>query len=382
MRAEDILDALSGVDDRHITAASCRKKKFPRWAKALTAAACALLTVTVGIHTLYRFEFLTAGCGAWPGTIVGDAYYYRVPHSGIWKYTATSGAEFLLSTYWEDGTLINDYGLYFDRGRSLYVRPHDTGKVTRLYTAPFTQSSHIGLDLEPDGTVIVTVYNKNEKYYSQLRMDGQTGEILEILSHPTPYHSLELLYTQSTFQVGERIVKLEPVAESGLEWVPFTLTEDGSSILPEGIFLSQYPVYVGDDLYFDVDGTDEWQNSADAVTTSETVLLVRPDGTTRLLERPRYYYCGGNEKYLFYVDHSAREDRDYASAIGAYEIATGEYWSLSRIGGEDIDVYEFTTDGSILHSSCPWDDAQTLWHIVYENGRPAALKLIDADITQ
>ena len=377
MRAEDILDALGGVDERHIAAAaSHRKKKFPRWAKVLTTAACILLTVTVGIHTLYRFEFLTAGCSAWPGTIVGDAYYFRVGHSGIWKYTEASGAEFLLSTYWEDGTLINDYGLYFDRGRTVYVKAHDTGKVTRLYTASLTESTHTGLDLEPDGTVIVTVYNKNEKYYSQLRMDGQTGEILEILSHPTPYHSLELRYTQSTFQVGERVVTLVP-DDSNPNWGPCDLTENGVSILPEGVTLSRYPVRVGDDLYFNAG------NREDSAASAELVFLVRPNGEDRLLTRPNYYYCGGDENYLFYVDHSAGENGEgYAYQVGCYEIATGEYWPLTQEGGEGIDIYDFATDGSVLYSSCPWDDAQTLWHILREDGRPAVLQLIDTDITQ
>ena len=381
MRPDDILDALGSIEETHIHAAgTVRRKLRPRWGNALAAAACIVLVLTAGIDILARFEFLAAGWGAWPGTIIDDAYFFRIPHSGIWKYTPEEGASLQLSTFWEDGTLINRYGLYFDRGRSLYVKPHSTGKTEKLYTADWPESTHIGMDLQPDGTVIVTVYNKNEKTFSQLQLDGATGEILETVTPASDYSALSTRYTQTTFQVGSRIVKLEAVHDSGLEWTPYTLTENGVSIVPEGLYLSQYPVYVGDDLYFDVDDTDEWRNSSDAVSTSERVLLLRPDGTTRLLERPRYYYCGGSGEYLFYVDHSAREDEDYASAVGCYEIATGEYWALSRKGGEEIDIYDFATNGQVLYSSCPWDDAQILWQIAYEDGRPVSLQLTDENI--
>ena len=374
MRSDHILDAIGSVDERHI-AAAVKRRRFPRWAKALTAAACAALVLWAGIDALVRFEFLTAGCGAWPGTIIGDTYYYRVGHSGIWKYTEADGAEFLLSTYWEDGTLINDYGLYFDRGRSLYVRPHDTGRIIRLYTAPLMNSTHIGLDLEPDGTVIVTVYDKHAKIQSQLRLDGVTGEVLETATPPSPYNSKELTYTQSTFRVGDRVVKLVPVTDSEPDRTPYTLTENGVSLLPEGVYLSRYPIYVGDDLYFNADIRKA------GAATGETVFLVRPDGSDRLLERPAYYYCGGNEDYLFYVDHLGDDGTgSYASDVGCSELATGEYWTLPR--NSDIEVYEFATDGQVLYSSCPWDDAQVLWHIVYEDDRPAGLELADEDISR
>ena len=116
---------------------------------------------------------------------------------------------------------------------------------------------------------------------------------------------------------------------------------------------------------------------------SETVYLVRPNGEDRLLTRPDYYYCGGSEQYLFYVDHFAGESGEgYGYAVGCFEIATGEYWTLPRDGGEDIDIYDFSTDGQVIYSSCPWDHAQTLWHIMYEDGRPTALKLMDEDISE
>lgn len=382
MRPDDILDAIGGVDEQHIqSAGAARRKRLPRWARALATVACIVLVLAVGIDTLVRFEFLTAGCSAYPGTIIGDAYYYRVAHSGIWKYTEEDGAEFLLSTYWEDGTLINDYGLYFDRGRSLYVKAHDTGKVTRLYTASLTESSHIGLDLEPDGTVIVTIYNKHQEYYLQLRLDGITGEILETVTPITAYSADTLRYTQSTFQVGDRVVKLEPVVDSGLDWTPYTLTENGVCILPEGVYLGRWPEYVGDNLYFNADSREA------STASAETVFLVRPDGSDLLLSRPAHYYCGGDENFLFYVDYDTAANTDdtddgYHSQVGCYEIATGEYWLLPREGGEDIDVYEFASDGQVLYSSCPWDHAQALWHIVYENGRPASLKLVDEDISE
>ena len=45
------------------------------------------------------------------------------------------GTEKILSTYWYDGAIVNDYGVYFNRGRTLYVLPHATGKTEKLYTA-------------------------------------------------------------------------------------------------------------------------------------------------------------------------------------------------------------------------------------------------------
>ena len=137
MRAEDILNALDHVDPALVGAADRKPRLWPkRLRRFAAAAACFALVLGLGFHTLLRFDYFRSGCSAWPGSIVDGTYYFRVAHSGLWRWSEEGGTEKLLSTYWYDGSAVNGYGIYFSRGRTLYILPHATGKTEKLYTAP------------------------------------------------------------------------------------------------------------------------------------------------------------------------------------------------------------------------------------------------------
>ena len=182
MRAEDILNALDHVDPALVGAADRKPRLWPkRLRRFAAAAACFALVLGLGFHTLLRFDYFRSGCSAWPGSIVDGTYYFRVAHSGLWRWSEDGGTEKILSTYWYDGALVNGYGVYFNRGRTLYVLPHATGKTEKLYTAPRAKCTHIGFSLLTDGRVDLMVYDKDRQVGSEYLLDGVTGTVRETI---------------------------------------------------------------------------------------------------------------------------------------------------------------------------------------------------------
>lgn len=259
MKREEISDAMNLLDDDLVESTEKIRKTVRRspkrtWVKWAAAAACLCLIVAGAINTLLRFDYFTAGCSAWPGTIVNGAYYYKVPHKGVYSYTPGEGSKMLLSAYWEDGWLVNKYGLYYVQGRSLFVREAETGDIRRLYRASLTDSTHIGFTLQQDGNAIVTIYNKHTEIKSELLLDGETGEMLKTVMEPTEYDDDALSYSKANYLVGDRRLQLVP-ADGG---DTCDLLENGKSILPEGITVSRYSAaYYGDNLWFECSGNED-----------------------------------------------------------------------------------------------------------------------------
>lgn len=210
MRAEDILNALDHVDPALVGAADRKPRLWPkRLRRFAAAAACFALVLGLGFHTLLRFDYFRSGCSAWPGSIVDGTYYFRVAHSGLWRWSEDGGTEKILSTYWYDGALVNGYGVYFNRGRTLYVLPHATGKTAKLYTAPRAKCTHIGFSLLTDGRVDLMVYDKDRQVGSEYLLDGVTGTVRETIQEEVPYRDfLGNSYTRSVFQLEEHVFLL------------------------------------------------------------------------------------------------------------------------------------------------------------------------------
>ena len=182
MRAEDILNALDHVDPALVESAGRMPRLWPRRLRRLAAAAaCFALILGLGVQTLLRFDYFRSGCSAWPGSVVDGTYYFRVAHSGLWRWSEETGTEKILSTYWYDGAIVNDYGVYFNRGRTLYVLPHATGKTEKLYTASRAKCTHIGFSLLADGQVDLMVYDKDRQMGSEYLLDGATGAVRETI---------------------------------------------------------------------------------------------------------------------------------------------------------------------------------------------------------
>lgn len=360
MKSERILEALGAVDGQYIAAADPGRKKLPRWTRALAACACLCLVLLGTVGTLLRFDYFRAGCGAWCGDIVEGTYYFTVPHDGVYSYTPEEGTKKELSAFWEDGWLVNNYGIYYQRGRSLFVQVHETGKRQRLYTAAWWNWTHIGFSLEEDGNVVVTQYNKHRELISEVLVDGVTGQVLEEVTPVTTYDDwwdgTTLLYSRTRFQLGDRTLTFATTGEA----YRYDLTENGRSLLPEGMQVSGASQF----------GSRLWFESADESEHTASWYVAAPDGDDQVITLPRRTYQTGTEDYLFYVDNSN-------SAIWCIEASTGVRWKLKADADE---FYSIVTDGTWMYTCVPWRTGQSCWELVWEEGRPTALKLVNENI--
>ena len=372
MTSMELLCAIGEVDEALAARAHTGRPALRRrLTRLMVAAACLALIVTGSVWAALRLGYFSSACGANPGTFVDGAYYYNVRHSGVWRWTEERGNEKLLSAFWENGWLVNENGLYYCRGRSLYRLDPETKKRVRLYTASASESSHIGFDLPDDGNPIVTVYNKRAKELFQYRLDGETGEVLEPL-WGVRYKDLENRYTATHYQVGERRLTLVKTVEEG-NTVRYDLRENGVSLLPEGTGCSYYPQRLGKSLAFWLYPLD---GSGDEEETPER-LLVRPEGGDMLLESSAPGFLDGFGDWLFYVDGG--NDSSPADEVWCYDVMTGESWKLES--DTPWEYYSLTTDGKLLFSCVPWGEEQTLWRLTYDTmGRPAGLVLVEEDI--
>ncbi len=368
MDAYELLSLIGDTDDVLIEEAGKSKRSvIPIWTRAAAAAVCLCLAAAGIIDVLLRFDYFKAACGAMPGTIVDGEYYYNVRHSGVWRYSGGS-AEKILSAYWEDGWMVNGSGLYYKNGKTLYRMDTETLRRKKIYTAG--DGTHIGFDLADGGNVIVTVYDKRHKWASQVLIDGMTGEILGQLAERIPYDSLELLYTNRHFRVGDRQIELVPADGTGERFMP---NENGAALLPEGSWVGSYDYTVCEDIiYFGV-------YSGENATEESGMLMLFADGTTIRLPRD-YRYSGAVGHILLYVDNESAENYGKNGAgIWCLDPDSGERWQLET--DADCDFYAFVNDDSMLYSCVPWEHGQTAWQIVQEGARPVLLRLADDDIT-
>lgn len=393
MNREQLFAAI-GETDEALLAETERKPRQKRWMRRLAAAACVVLLLTGSIQILVRMEYLTAGCSAWPGEIVDGVYYYRVPHRGYVRYTPEEGSQLLVHTLFEDGCLVNEYGVYFTLGRGVYVRIHETGKFQRLYRVSPFECSHIGLSLLGDGTLDLTVYNKWEEWRYDLQLDGKTGEVLSTLMEKTSYDTDYVQPWRQHFRIGgqEISVVLLPdeltqriEREYGLTLGTLCdLQRDGVSLLPEGAYISEY---VGEVLgdYLLVSDFFYPRELAQEVQDGLHALVVTPEDEA--VEVPYQTYYAAAEGYLYYVDYDYAERaeaesdiRDYA--ICCYELASGESWALTpEQDGYSDNFYAFASDGTLLYTSAPWAGEQLCWEITKDStGRPVGLRLLSEDI--
>lgn len=368
MRSQRILMTLSEVEEQYVAAAAPGKKKMPRWRKLLTAAACLCLAVMCFVEVVDRMEWFAAGCSANPGTLIGDTYYFSYMGDGVYSYTPGEGTKKEISTFWYEGWLVNDYGIYYKQDHRLYVQIHETGKRKLLYTSSVFNYSHIGFSLEDDGSVIVTQYNKYREVQDEVRIDGVTGKVLETVTPSVSYDDvfgdLTVPYSRANFTVGNRILTLTP---SGRE-NRFLVYENGENILPEGVTVSGYPDQYGDNVWFDTYLQDD---------TNSTYYVATPDGQDQVITLPTHYYDTGTNDHLFYTDEQIL-DEDYHSVwtVWCLNWRTGKSWPL-EFDWDGADFYSVVTDGEWFWSCAPWSNAQVCWKLVYDGDQPVGLSLFD-----
>ena len=364
MKSEELFALLSGVEPAYIARAHAprKKRRYPKW---LAAAACLCLVVTGSIYSFARLGYFGASCSANPGTIVDGAYYFDVDHEGVYRYEKGE-MEKVLSAWWTEEWSVNEYGVYYSCGRTFGVVPHETGKREVLYRSGLFTSSFVRHTLQPDGTVILTIYDRRAEQQEELLLDGKSGEVLKTVMERTDYDDVDILYSESHYLVGERELTLVPTEVSPHD---YDLQEHGHSILPEGVTVQSLSAaqYFGDSLRFICAYPEKYREGS--------IFFVRPDGEDTFLIIPaNHYYHNGTAEYLMDVQYTGD---DYE--VWCLDTMTNESWALAI--GEGPTIYSIETDGEVVYACVPWDDYQALWKVVRdEAGRPAALELLDEDI--
>lgn len=367
MKSIDLIDIIGEASDEHIMDAKATKRKSNRWVRWAAVAACICLIGTVVWDTLDRldYNFFAAGCDAWPGEIVNGDYYYYVQHKGVMKYTPEGESEHLLHTYWFEEWDVNEYGIYYWWDMSVYVRDHETGTRTKLYTASRNDCTHIRFVLTGDRNVIVTHYNKDDEFAYELLIDGVTGEFVETVMEPITYDESKYTYYSHThYTVGNRRIELVPVDDHKTFCL---LTENGQNLLPEGSFVTKNAAHYGGALWFSVRG-----EMGPKPAETDTFAILYPDGRTEVVTLPNYSYYGGTTDYLFTPENNSK--------VLCVEVATGNSWLLDA--DAEGHFHDLATDGVYLYTTAPWDHVQTCWKIIFDDmGKPVGLKLIEPDIT-
>lgn len=365
MKIEIFSKAMDEIKDKYINEAMEYKKVRDYWFIKFIAAVVGLfLLVAVVDDTLSRMEIGGKACSASIGDMVNGTYYYHVRGDGLYSYSDDEGLQKIMSTYWYDSYEVNEYGIYYDRGRSLYVREHETGESRRLFRAGLFDSSYIGFTIQADGNVIVTIYNKLRDYQYELLLDGKTGEVLETVMEKEELYLGGLYYSKSHYLVGEREINM---IETGNDYGGYLLQENGTFILPEGAEVERYQVnYIGDCLWFYVNGM------ADVTGEEQMMFVVRPDGNDEIKTLPCFALYSGTNDYLFWTESKT-------GTMWCFEVATGESWTLEV--DSDVSLYAVVSDGEYVYSCTPMDDYHAKWELIYnESGQPVKLQLLDADI--
>lgn len=361
MNTMRLLNALTGIDSALVEQAAPGKAKKPRWVRALAAVACLALVIGSAGTVIDRLGLFRAGCSAWPGDFIDGRYYYRAGHGALYCWDSGQNTK-VLGALQADGKLVNEYGIYYKRGKTLYVKPHDTGKSQKLYTAPLFDCSHIGFDLYGED-VIVTVYNKWQKRSCQVLVDGHAGGATETVFPWSDYDYRSLYYSQRCLRLGDRTLMLEDADEPNT----YTLSEQGVPLLEPGFTVSAYARRYGDQLWFAIRELDNLG----------IYFVVRADGGDRMVIIPNGYAAAAAGDFAYWTD-TATDGAD--DTVWCLDTRTGESWTLET--DAQMEFYEITTDGVHLASCVPWDDYQAMWRIEYDaQGRPAALTLLDQDIS-
>ena len=365
MNREQLFEAIGEINEVYINAERTRKKKPSYLKRFAAAAACLCLVLTGAVYSFARLGYFGAGCSAYPGTIVDGSYYFYVGRDGVYRYDGGE-TEKVLGAWWVDEWSVNDYGVYYSCGRTFGVVPHETGKRQVLYRANLFTASFVRHTLRPDGTVVLTIYDRRAGEQEELLLDGMTGEVLETVMERTADDDVDIPYSESHYLVGDRELVLVPTTKSPHD---YDLQENGRSILPEGVTVQSFSAaqYFGDGLRFICEYPEKYREGS--------IFFVRPDGRDTFLTVPaNHYYNAGTAEYLMDVQYTGE---DYE--VWCLDTMTNETWELTV--GDGPTIYSIETDGSMVYACVPWDGYQALWKVVCdEQGRPTALELLDDDI--
>lgn len=372
MKKMRLFEVLGKIDENLIAEASPENKsnkfsKHMKWVKRLAIAACIGLVLILGINTLGRLDYtFEANCGAFLGRILDGTYYYYEPHKGIMKYTPEGESELLLHTYWfgEDWE-VNEYGIYYRDDMSVYVRDHETGTRTKLYTSDSSENTHMRFKLWKDGEILITNYHKEKQIVYEVLIDGKTGDVLETVMEKTPYQVAQnVYYSDMHLWLGDREITLEPQDEKR---EIFIAVENGENILPDDFYVTRHYQDAYKNILLLHKHNDE---------NYKTVFAIYPDGTNQVLQLPPYGNYSGNDKFLYHAE-------PLKDGIACVDVRTGESWFLEieTNGKEYKEMHNVVADSEYVYTCGPAGGETALWKLVYdETGRPIKMSLIDSDI--
>lgn len=363
MKANELLDMIGNADDGIIEETiNVKRHIIQKWTKYAAAAACLCIAAYAAVNTLSRFDYLKAGCANVPGTIVGDDYYYNVRHSGVWKYSNGS-REKVLSTYFEDDWKVNETGLYYKSGTTLYRMNLSTLERHKLYSA--SDCRNISFELADGESIILTCYSDMHEV-SQLLINGRTGEVIETLTEKSDIMTgFDQLYTDRHYQVGERSIELTEVGDR--RYMP---TESGIPLLPEDKYVEGGGRVICDGVmfFYVYDAGDE--------RAKPDYLIIFADGHNVIIPNEQvpceHIYSGAIGHILLYADTES------SSGIWCFDTDSDEKWQLGT--DKECSFYDFVNDETKLYACQPWNNEQTVWSIVYEGDRPVSLQQIDKSI--
>lgn len=351
MKKKNISDALNNIDfdmveDVYESTKVKKKNKKSIWLKWGTVAAClCLCLMAITLNTLNRMDYFEESCSSYIGKVVDGTYYYEVQREGIYSYDEANGTTKILSSYWFDRWSVNEYGIYYNRGTTLYVLPHGNEKSEKLYSS--ANGSRIDFAIQPNGTIKASVVGKVDGKFETLQkfyLDGVTGERVE--------GNLD----ETIYKIGEReVVHLRKGSGSDV-------LESGMSILPEGMIVGNGAEAFNDGVMFFInsDGSDVW-----------TYYVVLADGSNHTIEIAGDPPFSIYKTYVIYL-----KDNEF----WCLDARTNESWEL-RMDTEEHRVYEFVLDGTTIYSCAPWSENQTCWQLNTDaNGKPTSVSLTDDNI--
>ena len=193
MKAENISIALGSIDDDIIEAVdSLRNRKEPakQWKRWTVLAACLCLVIGAAAVFFRGFPIIGAKCGGSVGFLVDGSYYYATDFAFYRYIPETHKREYLMSKFnvYDIGFSVDEYGLYYVKGRCLYARVHETSKTRLIYEADRDTSTHIsfatlvnGIPILRAGEISITLHDKNNpdlNSWRVVRLDVKTGEII------------------------------------------------------------------------------------------------------------------------------------------------------------------------------------------------------------
>ena len=378
MKAENISMALGLVDDDIIEAANAVRGRKPKshWMRYTALAACLCLIASVTVIFFRGFSIIGTKGGRGLGQLVSGSYYYRTDF-GFYRYTGGE-RERLMSTFnvRDVGWFVDENGLYFIKGRSLYVRENDTGRQRVLYTAESELyfrvdrvSSEIGVN---DSEIGVGLVDRNSEYETPYRdLDKKTGEVVwqgnyaDLKNMPREYPVGDNVFTS--------VYNSERSEDGGYD---LYLNGESYFTLSDGEYMETQLTYCGKNLLISyhkfVLTMGETPHGEDwvYVASDEGYILAKLDG--EIISIPDGTYLCGTDDYLFYLGVES-PNHPKSQILYSYSAKTRETALLYN--GDDMAVQNAVTDGIWLFTNVP-SGRTDCWKLLYSaDGKLTGLEL-------